>query len=190
MKKMKGLLVSILALSLTMVGCDGNESSQPSSEPSSQPSSESSTPSVTPTPSEDSSVPVEEDIVITRVEFEGLEDAEVNVGDALNPKTGVAIKAYYDDNGVEKSFLITSFATVTQGDQTLTTACNTQNQGEFVLTYTVDTSKIIGFTFPDSLQLSATRKLIVNEVEVSLEELIKNGDFALRGRLGVEGETV
>lgn len=182
MKKMKGLLVSILALSLTMVGCDGNESSQPSSEPSSQPPAESSTPKVEDsTPSEDSSVPVEEDIVITRVEFEGLEDAVVNVGDALNPKTGVAIKAYYNDNGEEKSFLITSFATVTQGDQTLTTACNTQNQGEFTLTYTVDTSKIIGFTFPDSLQLSATRKLIVNEVEVSAEELIKNGDFALGG---------
>ena len=192
MKKMRGLLVSLLTLSLSLAGCGGDDptpqpTQEPTQEPTAQPTVEpTQVPTAEPTtePTAEPTVePTEEpqpgDIVIKRVEFAGLDDIEVNVGDAINPKTGVSVKVYYEDNGAELSFIVTSYVTITQDGELINTACNTQNEGTYTLTYTVDPSKIIGFDFSTSdLLLTATRTLKVNKAEVSGEELIKNGDFS------------
>ena len=179
MKKMRYLLVSTLLVGLTITGCGETKESPAASTPAESTPAESTPAQSTPADSTpDTSTPAETNLVITAVNFEGLEDIEAHQGDAINPKTGVKVTATYTADGKEQSFILTSYVTVTQGSETLSTKCNTQEVGEFTLKYKVNTEAVVGFTFKDGIELEATRKLTVTEVQVSADELIVNGDFA------------
>ena len=166
MKNMKVLLVGLLSCCLLVAGCNNSNNSTSNT----QSDSTSNTTNV-------SSSDVEKDITITKIVFDGLDDVKANVGDDVSPKKGVTVKAFYSDNGAEKSFVITSYVTITQEGKTITTAFDTQKEGEFVVTYTVDTKSVVGFTFASDVTLSATRKIVVSKAQVSTEELIYNGSF-------------
>ena len=176
MKKMKYLLASTILASLVLAGCGKTDNSEKKSE---QPQTSSDVKSTQEEKStqEASSQPDEENVTITKVTFEGLDDINTKQGSAVNPKSGVKVTAFYMENGAEKSFIITSYVTVTQDGQTLGTTCNTQNVGTFTLKYEVNASALVGFVFDSGLTLTQERTMVVEEYQVSAEELIKNGTF-------------
>ena len=159
MKKMNVFLSTLAVLSLSLVGCGKSNDSQ-------NPATDSGT-----------NQPQQDDVVIKRVEFTGLDDIVVNQGDNVNVKSGVRVTGFYDDGDAESSFIITSYVTVTQGNLALNNnIADTREVGEYELVYTVGT--ITGYTYAAGVTLSATRNLTVNSVEVSGVELITNGDFS------------
>ena len=184
MKKMKWLLTSLVAASLSLAGCGKQPTSEPKSEAKTgevQSEGQSETPSVQPsTPASEQQSEADENVVITRVEFGQMEALEVNKGDAVKVSKDLVVKGFYQDGGQEVFISLVAQVSVAQGDNVIPSTGNldTKTPGTYNLVYSVNPEGLLGFTFAEGVTLTANRQLIVNEIEVSGEELIHNGDFA------------
>lgn len=154
--KNKNVLLACLSLfALTLTACNNDKSS------------------TTAAPSETPSV-VEDVREITDVVFEGFKDLTLDRGQAYSFKKDVKVTGKTADGDIS----LLSILTAKQNDKALTGNFNTQEVGTFTVVYTVDPSKMDGYVFAAGVVLTKTIQLTVNEVEVSGEELIKNGDFS------------
>lgn len=153
-KKALSLLACLTLFTLTLTSCNGKDN---------------------PTTSSNSSN--EEVKLITDVTFEGFKDLSLDRGQAYSYKKDIRVTGKTDTGDIS----LLSILTAKQDNQTLTSNFITQEVGTFTVTYTIETSKMDGYAFASGLTLTKSIQLTVNEVEVSGEELIKNGDFSSGG---------